>query len=232
MTIKSFLRLAGAPLVVLGILVNLYIAWNVFNLPSREILISVAREYFALYGYYFAFASAFIEGLLLINWYFPGSFIVFLSVIIAGEGDLNIFAVLAVVILGFFLASNIDYILGKYGWYKLFLKLGLSESIEKSKVKLEKKGPWILLAMYWHPNLGAVAATSAGVLMIPFRKFLIYCLGAIILWDSLWGALVYFLGPKALRLMDIRIGMVLVVLWTIWLFIQAKRRVESSMKVE
>lgn len=197
-------------------------------MPSREALISVAREYFAIYGYYFAFTSAFIEGLLLINWYFPGSFIVFLSVIIAGEGELNIFGVLGVVILGFFLASVVDYILGKYGWYRLFLKLGLSESLEKIKGKLEKRGPWILLATYWHPNLGAIAATAAGVLMIPFRKFFIYCLGAIVLWDSLWGTLVYFLGPKALRLMDIRVGMIFVILWIIWIFIQTKRRVESA----
>lgn len=229
---KSFLRVAGVPLVVLGILVSLYIAWNIFNLPSKEGLILVAREYFATYGYYFAFASAFVEGLLLVNWYFPGSFIVFLSVIIAGEGGLNIFGVLGVVIIGFFLASVIDYLLGKYGWYRLFLKLGLADSIEKSKEKLEKRGPWIILAMYWHPNFGAVAATASGVLRIPFKKFFIYCLVAIILWDSMWGALVYFLGPKALQLMDIRIGIVLLVIWIIWLFIQTKRRVESSVKIE
>jgi membrane protein DedA with SNARE-associated domain len=232
MSIKSFLRIAGAPIVVLGILVNLYIAWNVFDLPSKEALISVARDYFATYGYYFAFVSAFIEGLLFINWYFPGSFIVFLSVIIAGEGELNIFLVLSVVVLGFFLASLVDYLVGKYGWYRLFLKLGLSEPIEKSKEKLLKRGPWILLAMYWHPNFGAISATAAGILMIPFRKFLIYCATALIFWDSFWGTLVYFLGPKALRLMDIRLGIVLIAVWVICLFMQAKRRVESSVKME
>ncbi len=232
MDTKSFLRIAGVPLVVLGILVNLWIAWNVFDLPSREALISVARDYFAIYGYYFAFASAFIEGLLLVNLYFPGSFIVFLSVIIAGEGELNIFGVLGVVILGFFLASIIDYLLGKYGWYHLFLKLGLSDSLEKSKGKLLKRGPWILLAMYWHPNLGAIGSTAAGILMIPFRKFLIYCLAALIFWDSFWGALVYFLGPAALRLMDIRVGMIFIVLWILFIFIKSRREIESSAKIE
>lgn len=226
MNLNFFFRAAAPALVVLGILVNLWIAWNIFDLPSREVLISIARDYFALYGYYFAFVSAFIEGLLLINWYFPGSFIVFLSVIIAGEGKLNIFGVLAVVILGFFLASIIDYILGKYGWYRLFLKLGLSESLEKSKEKLLRRGPWILLAMYWHPNLGAVSATAAGILMIPFRKFVLYCLGALLFWDSFWGALVYFLGPAALKLMDIRIGMIFIAVWILWIFTQSKRRVK------
>ena len=227
MNIKNFLSTAVPALVVLGILVNLWIAWNVFDLPSREVLTSIARDYFATYGYYFAFASAFIEGLLLVNWYFPGSFIVFLSVIIAGEGELNIFLVLSVVILGFFLSSVVDYLVGKYGWYRLFLKLGLSGPIEKSKEKLLKRGPWILLAMYWHPNLGAISATAAGILMIPFRKFLIYCLAALLFWDGLWGALVYFLGTAALKLMDIRIGVIFVIIWILWLFIRSRRKVES-----
>lgn len=203
---------------------TVWAAWNVFELPPRENLVHVARDYFASYGYYFAFASAFIEGLLFVNWYFPGSFIVFLSVIIAREGELNVFLVVMVVILGFFLAYLVDYLAGKYGWYRLFLKLGLAEQIERSKEKLQKRGSWILLATFWHPNLGAVSSTAAGILTIPFQKFLLYCLGALIFWDSFWGALVYFLGPSALKLMDIRIGIALAVIWILWIFIRLRRK--------
>lgn len=165
-----------------------------FGFPSPEEIIAFTQKYYELYGYPVVFFGALAEGALFINWYLPGSIVVALGVIFAKQAGLNILLVLALVVLGFFLTALLNYALGRFGWYHIFLKLGLKGPLQKVQEKIEDKGLKILFTAYVHPNFGALAATTAGILRLPFLKFFTYSLISIIVWNSLWTALFYYFG--------------------------------------
>ena len=73
---------------------------------------------------------------------------------------------------------------------------------------------WELFFMsYWQPNLAALTSTSAGILQLSFKKFLIYSLFATISWSIFWGVLVYFLGEAALSLVGLRFVIFAIAAW-------------------
>ncbi len=149
--------------------------------------------------------GALVEGILFFNWYFPGSIVVALGVVFARQADLNVFLMLAFIILGFFITALINYALGRFGWYHVFLKLGLKGPLEKVQSKVESKGLKILFTTYIHPNFGALAATASGILRLPFRTFFAYSLLAIIIWNSLWTLVFYWFGAALLNHMNLLI---------------------------
>ena len=190
---RIFLYLA-LPLLVLALYFGIIYLFRYLGFPSPEEIIAYTQKYYETYGYSVVLVGALAEGALFINWYLPGSIVVALGVIFAKQAGLNIFLMLALVILGFFLTALFNYALGRYGWYHVFLKLGLQAPLEKVQSKVADKGLKILFTTYVHPNFGALAATAAGILRLPFFKFSLYSLISITLWNSLWTVLFYYFG--------------------------------------
>ncbi len=218
--LKEFLEYISIPLIFLIIAILFILLYKFLGLPSPEELIELAKLYYAKYGYLVVFLGAIIEGALFVNWYLPGSIIMVLGVVFAKQNNQNIFLVIGLIMFGFLLTSILNYLMGKYGWYNLFLKLGLKEPLEKIKTKIENKGlSWIFLT-YFHPNVGALTATSAGILKLSFRKFLLYSILAIIMWNTIWGVLVYYFGPIIIKLLSQRLLIPILIIWLIYLTIR------------
>lgn len=196
----------------------LMLLWKLLKLLPEAQLIEVVRGYFSHYGLITVFVAALIESMLLIGVYLPGGLVIFLGVILsAGNPRQAIFSVL-MTIAGFAIGYTVNYFLGKYGWYKLLVKFGLSSSLETAKVQFEKHGYVAVFMSYWQPNLGACISTAAGILKAPFRRFVIVSIIATILWSVFWGALAYFLGVKVLDYLGpvfliIMAGWVLSIIW-------------------
>ena len=72
--------------------------------------------------------------------------------------------------------------------------------VEQSKNKLEKRGPVAIPLSYWLPSVGALTNTAAGIIHMPFKKFLLYSVTSSIFWYSVVGLIVYSLGDKALEI--------------------------------
>ncbi len=215
---KDFLRYALAPIILLIIFSAFIVLYNLFRLPPPSELIEIVKRYYLEHNpYLVVFLGALVEGLLFINWYLPGSIIIVLGVIFARDSGFSVLVVVFLIILGFLLTSIANYFLGKYGWYRLFLKLGLREPLEKAKARTERYGLPIVFSTYFHPNVGALTATSAGILGLPFAKFLRYSTFALIVWNVLWGLLVYFIGPAALKLMSTWVIILVLAVWLTWL---------------
>ena len=174
MNIKSLLKTISIPLILLGVYVLMYLIWSVLNLPSDDQMLIIVRNWFSQYGLWIVFIGALIEGFLLLGQYFPGGFIIFLSVISAGKDIPRAVQVVSIVCISFFIAYSLNYIVGRYGWYKVFEKFGLKDSLEKSKDKLVKQGLNAIFFSYWEPNFASIIATAAGVLKVPFKKFTVY----------------------------------------------------------
>lgn len=211
--IKEILKLLTIPLILLGIYLSMYVVWKVLNLPSDDQMLIIVREWFARYGLWIVFISALIEGFLLLGQYFPGGFIIFLGVISAGKNIPRATEVVLVVSLAFFIAYTLNYLVGKYGWYKLLVKFGLKKSLDDAQEKLVKQGLNTIFFSYWEPNLASLTATAAGILQVPIKKFSMYSAIGIILWNIFWGTLVYVLGESALKIAGLKYVLIIFSIW-------------------
>lgn len=210
--IKEYLKLIYIPISLFVVYVFVVFLWNLFKLPVGDQLISITTNYFNSYGLIIVFIGALIEGFFIIGQYFPGGLIIFLGVISAGKNAIRAAEVVLVVDIAFFIAYALDYLVGKYGWYKIFMKLGLKHSLENAKDKLKTRGLSSILFSYWEPNLSSIMATAAGVLELSFKKFLAYSFVGILIWETFWGTLVFILGRNALDIMNLGLGYMFLIL--------------------
>lgn len=227
---KYYLKLLSIPLSLLFVFVSLFLIWKIFDLPETEILLFYIDAWFNKYGLSILFISALIEGMLLFGGYFPGVFVIFVSVVLANsvpEAALRVF----VGTTGLLIAHIANYFLGKYGWYKLLARYGLAEPIKESQEKITKYGPIAIFTSYWMPSIGALTDTAAGILQMSFRRFIIYSLVSLIFWDTLVGVVVYLLGKDALIAVssggatELFIQLAIVAVWIlILLFFDFKKR--------
>lgn len=213
---KIYFKKALLPLSVLGVFLLIYLAWRFFALPPQEQVIEIARFYFDKYGLAILLVSALVEGTVLVGWYYPGSLIIFLGVILAGKDIQKVVAAVSVITIGLFFAYIVNFLLGKYGWYRLLLKFGLRDALEDAKNRVSKHGLIAIFMSYWQPNLAALVATSAGILDFSFVKFFLYSFIATSLWNTFWGVLVYFIGEGALSLVGLRFLFLAIFAWIIY----------------
>ena len=103
---KDLLKIVGLPLIFLAIFLSLWAVWKLLDLPPKDELIEITRRYFDLYGYWIVFASAIIEGMLLVGLYYPGSLVILLGVIFAGKNIPEVIWVVTLVTIGLFLVAG------------------------------------------------------------------------------------------------------------------------------
>jgi membrane-associated protein len=217
---KEILKLLSIPLIILAVYLILIPVWNISGFPSGDRLIEILQDAFANYGLWIVLVGAIFEGLLLIGFYFPGATIIFLGVILAGN-DLGMVAKIVIIVsLGFIISYIIDYLIGKYGWYKLLVKFGLKSSIDDARKKIENNGLHAIMLSYWNPNFASIIATAAGVLESPFWKFFTYNFIGVIAWNIIWGVLAVFLGENAMKYMGIKYVILFIILWIVVLLIK------------
>lgn len=169
------------------------------NLPPTDQLTEIVGGWFDTYGIPALFFSSTLEGILLIGGYFPGVFVIFLGVLVAKSPTDAVISVI-VCTSGLIIAHIINYFLGKYGWYKLLVKFGMKDAIEQSKNRLEKRGPIAIPLSYWLPSFGALTNTAAGIIRMPFKKFLLYSVASSVFWYSLVALIVYRVGDGVLEI--------------------------------
>ncbi|MDP4001214.1 MAG: VTT domain-containing protein [bacterium] len=228
---RELFKYISIPLILLILYLIFVTLYNFFDLPSEKEFIASAEQYYQQYGYWTVFVGALIEGLLFINWFLPGSIVVVLGVVFAKSAGLSAVGMVSLIILGFFITSLINYALGRYGWYKLMLKLGLEKPLNNIKAKTESSGLKIIFSTYLHPNLGALTATSAGILKFSFKWFVLYSLIALVVWNTLWGVLVYFLGSSILNYLGPPAIILVLVVWIGILWVRYKKKQENLVNI-
>src|SRR3989344_3894790 len=198
------LKLLSVPLILVAIYLSMFVIWQLLNLPTDDQMVAITKSAFEKYGLWVVFISALIEGFLLLGQYFPGGIIIFLGVISAGKDVPRAVEVVSVVCAAFIIAYTLNYLVGKYGWYKLLVKFGLGKSLEDAKQKLSTQGLNAIIFSYWEPNLASITATAAGILQIPMKGFQIYSVPGVIVWNIFWGTLVFSLGTTALQIVGLK----------------------------
>lgn len=228
--IRKIFTLISAPLILFIIYISLFFIWKLTGFPQGDELLAVLRGYFGRYGLWIVFIAALAEGFLIVGQYFPGGTVIFLGVISVGHDMPRVIEVVAVVSLAFIISYTLNYLVGKYGWYRLFLKFGLRNVIERSKEKLIRRGLHAVMFSYWEPNLASVAATAAGIIQAPFRKFFFYNVVDVVFWDAFWGTIIVLLGQKALKFMGLKYVVIIISVWTLIIF--AKNHFSKNKKLQ
>ncbi len=207
------------PIFIILFFLVMILLWKALGLPSEEVLIEKTREYFFKYGLVTVFIASLIESMLLVGWYLPGGLIIFLGVILSAGNPVHATASVICTILGFSIGYSANYFLGQYGWYKLFIKFGLSRSLSQAQEQFQKYGLRGIYMSYWQPNLGALISTSAGILKFNKLKFITHSTFATIIWSTFWGVIAYFLGEKVLSYLGIVFFGIMIV-WILSILIQ------------
>jgi membrane protein DedA with SNARE-associated domain len=211
--LRRTLKIVAFPLAVLAVFGLLYAIWLALDLPPEETMAQIARIYLDRYGVVIVFVSAYLEGLLLIGWYFPGNLVIVLALIFAAPEPSRFVAVAAVGASGLLAAYVTNFFAGKYGWYRLLLAFGLREPLENAQRRLTKYGLSAIFTTYWQANLASCISTAAGILQFPPARFLAYSLAAEALWATFWASIIFFLGSAALALVGFRMILFLIMLW-------------------
>jgi len=207
------LRLIAFPLTVLAVFLLLYVVWVALDLPPEETILDIAKSYLDRYGVVIVLICAYLEGLLVIGWYFPGTLVIIFALIVAGQDVARVAQVAALAGCGLFAAYVTNFYAGKYGWYRLLLAFGLRQPLENAQARLTRYGLSAIFATYWQANLASVISTAAGILQFSVARFLVFSLAAEAFWITFWSSLIFFLGRAALSLAGFRMILLMIVIW-------------------
>ncbi|TMJ03016.1 MAG: hypothetical protein E6G97_10750 [Alphaproteobacteria bacterium] len=137
---RRTLTIIAFPLAVLAVFGLLYAIWLALDLPPEETIIAAARSSLDRYGLVIVFICAYLEALLLIGWYFPGTLVIIFALIVATAEPVRYAETAALGGLGLYCGQVTNFVAGKYGWYRLLLAFGLRAPLERAKRRLEKYG--------------------------------------------------------------------------------------------
>lgn len=198
-----------------SIVAVLVLVWKLLDLPSEEETIVLVTQWLIEYGLLLVLVGAFLETILFVGFYFPGSAVLFLAVALSPDPLQAVKAVVAIS-LGMLAGYSLNYILGAYGWHKIFLKLGMKDGIENARAKMEKDEVRYIFYTYWNPGLGSFTSTAAGILKLPYRRFVTLTVMGIMVWNIFWGVLVYSLGESALMLLNLTLVLQVIAVWILF----------------
>ena len=206
-------RIIAFPLALLGIFALLYAIWVALDLPPEETIIQIAKTYLDRYGIVIVLLSAYLEGLLLIGWYFPGTLVIIFALIVSAADPLAYIQVALAAGSALYCAQVTNFFIGKYGWYRLLLAFGLHAPLENAKRRLTKYGLSAIFTTFWQANLASLISTAAGILQFPASRFAALAFLAQGLWLTFWATLIYLLGTAALSLAGFRIILLAILVW-------------------
>lgn len=153
-----------------GLVLLLGVTWWALDLPPEAELIRTISNWLATYGLVVIFLGSILEAILFVGFYFPGSLIIFLGVGLAPNPLQALYAVIAVS-LGMLCGYHINYIVGRYGWYRIFLKLGMKKGLENAQAKMQNNDIRYIFYTFWNPGLASFTSTAAGILHLPYVRF-------------------------------------------------------------
>jgi membrane protein DedA with SNARE-associated domain len=127
----------------------------------------------------------------------PSETSVILAGVLAGTGDLNIFAVILVAAAGAVLGDNTSYWIGRTAgpWIvQRFFTGERKKRLDWAEVQIEERGPYLIVVGRFIPGGRTAITLSAGLLEMSWKKFILFDVAAGLCWATYAGLLGYFGG--------------------------------------
>lgn len=164
------------------------------RIPDAPVIINMIGKLYGTYGYDLIFLGALLEGTFVVGFYVPGSLIVLMGAALARSGVVSFPLVILFGTLGLTLGYTINYLLGRYGWYKLLKGFGFEKGIVIAEKKLNRYQDKALFIGYIMPSTGSLLSTASGIMKVPFKKFVIKSLVIQTFWSLILGGCAYLFG--------------------------------------
>lgn len=188
---RSGLERAAAPFGFTIGFVLLMAIWQLFGLPDAEGLQVSIESFYRRYGLIVVGCGALIEGIVLVNLYFPGSAVIVLGVVSNRGRPIEAAVLVSVASLSFIIASQLNYLIGRLGLQYVIAKCGGKQWLNQAHYRYTRYGVTIIPASFIHPNLGAFVAVVCGVARLDWKAFACLSSVSIVLWNIFWGLVVY-----------------------------------------
>lgn len=91
-------------------------------MPPPNEMFAILQDLFERHGLLLVGFAAFIEGVVLINFYFPGSAVILVGVIVAHGNPLLATKTVAITVLSFFVAACLNYAIGYFGMHEVIVR--------------------------------------------------------------------------------------------------------------
>ncbi|BAQ62300.1 hypothetical protein GM3708_2706 [Geminocystis sp. NIES-3708] len=183
------------------------------------------KELATVYGYWAVFAGIAIENT---GIPIPGETITIIGGFLAGSGELNYWLVLLTAIAGAVTGDNFGYWIGRIGGWQFLLKLSRffrlpDEEVEKAKDKFVENAAKAVFFGRFITLLRIFAGPIAGIVEMPYPKFLFYNFMGAAIWGVIVVTLAYFVGMiiplSQLISLIAKFGFIALLIFAAWVFI-------------
>ncbi len=139
--LRRALKIVAFPLAVLAVFGLLYAIWLALDLPPEATIIAIGKSYLDRYGLWIVLVCGYLEALVVIGWYFPGTLVLIFAMIAASPEPVRYVETAAIGAFGLYCGQVTNFFAGKDGWYRLLLAFGLREPLEKAKAAADQVWP-------------------------------------------------------------------------------------------
>lgn len=203
-------------------LIVVYIA-ILFILKGSALTPSAVVEHFASlyerYGYEIIFMGAFLESLVVINFFVPGATIVVLGAVFASSGYVDLTYAVISAATGSILGFTIDYLLGYFGFSGIINRFGYGATLKKAKKQLDDSSVRTFALGFIHPNIGSFISAAAGTIGMKFVNFFILALFSTLTWSSIWGLVIFAFGDIFLKILTRYTPLLVILILSIWVLL-------------
>ena len=118
---------------MLAVFALLYAVWLALDLPPEATIIAIGKSYLDRYGLWMVLVCGYVEALVVIGWYFPGTLVIIVAMIASVPEPVRYAETAALAAVGLYCGQVTNFFAGKYGWYRLLLAFGLREPLESAQ---------------------------------------------------------------------------------------------------
>jgi membrane-associated protein len=143
------------------------------------------------YGYLAVFIGTLSENTLLVGLIVPGSLVIILAGISAHDGTFSAPLALLVGVGGTIIGDTISYCIGRFGWARFGFLRKMTEQVREP---ILNRGTAFVLTYHFAGYTRVVGPAAAGLLRMPFRKWVVADYTGALLWVSTYIGIGYGLG--------------------------------------
>ncbi len=132
--------------------------------------------------YALLFVIVFCETGLVVTPFLPGDSLLFVGGAVAAVGQMNLGAVIATLIAAALCGDNVNYWAGRWAGPRVFLKVINKKHLERAHAFYERHGGKTIILARFVPIVRTYAPFVAGVAVMPYLRYLAYCVAGAALW--------------------------------------------------
>ncbi len=205
------------------------VVYRIIDLPQPTEIANTGRELYDSYGGITLFLAALVEGVFMVNIYFPGSFVIVLAVFLSDKSIIELSYIAGITWLAFVIAGQFNYWLGNKGFYKLLMYMGNKDVVANMQAWMQEKGKYAVTLAAIHPNFLAVSQVCMGISGGGVLRNLRLTALSLAVWVPLW-TVVFSIIISRIDLTNPNQSWYVVALFIMWGFILVAKQSISLLK--